>query len=129
MSVVVAAAFVGNGLGFFCSTLFRDIDHVAPLTNIVMIPLLVLSGVFNRLGTMPEWTSWMQYVSPFRYGTHLLMENQFGDQTFGGWYDYKDDLGVNMTYGQNFMALIGLGFFFYFASFFLLKYFTVRIAP
>jgi ABC-type polysaccharide/polyol phosphate export permease len=128
VTIAISASFVGNGLGFFCATLFRDIDRVAPLTNIVMIPLLVLSGIFNKLGTMPEWTSWMQYASPFRYGTHLLMENQFGDETFGGNYDYKEDLGVNLSYGSNFLSLIGLGIFFYVVSFLLLKFFTVRIA-
>ena len=53
VTIVISASFVGNGLGFFCATLFRDIDRVVPLTNIVMIPLLVLSGVFNKLGSMP----------------------------------------------------------------------------
>lgn len=125
---MIAAAFVGNALGFFCATLFREIDRVVPMTNIVMIPLLVLSGVFNKLSTMPEWTSWMQYVSPFRYGTHLLMENQFGDETFGGNYDYKVDLEVNLSYASNFICLIGIGFFFYVVSFLLLKFYTVRVA-
>jgi len=129
VSIVISAAFIGNGIGFFCATLFREIARVVPLTNIVMIPLLVLSGVFNRLSSMPEWTSWLQYLSPFRYGTHLVMENQFGDENFGGRYDYKSDLGVNLTYSQNFIVLISLGLSFYLVSFLLLKYFTVRIAP
>jgi ABC-type polysaccharide/polyol phosphate export permease len=51
--VVISAAFVGNSLGFFCATLFRELDRVVPLTNIVMIPLLILSGIFNKLGSMP----------------------------------------------------------------------------
>lgn len=94
-----------------------------------MIPLLVLSGIFNKLSTMPDWSSWMQYISPFRYGTHLLLENQFGDETFGGVYDYKTDLGINLSYANNFMALLGVGIAFYLASYFLLKFYTVRVAP
>lgn len=75
MLVIVVASAVGNSVGFFCATLFREIGRVAALTNIVMLPLLILSGLFNKLTFMPDWSSWLQYLSPFRYGLHLLLEN------------------------------------------------------
>jgi ABC-type polysaccharide/polyol phosphate export permease len=125
--IVLTAAAVGNSVGFFCATLFREIRRVSALTSIVMIPLFVLSGLFNKLNFMPDWSSWLQYISPFRYGLHLLLENGFGDQVFNN-YDYKADLGINLSYGVNWLILLGQGLFFYSASFFLLKFYTARIA-
>jgi len=50
---------------------------VSALTPIVMIPLLVVSGIFNNLNDIPPYISWLQYISPFRYGSQMLMENEF----------------------------------------------------
>lgn len=100
-------ANVGAALGFFCATLFREIGRVAALTNIVMIPLLILSGVFNKFISMPNWSSWLQYISPFRYGLHLLLLNEYGDENFKGFYDYRLDLNINLTFAQNLFILIG----------------------
>lgn len=77
---------------------------------------------------MPDWSSWLQYLSPFRYGLHLLLQNQYGNDIFDG-YDYQADLGINISFWGNFFIMTGQGVLFYTASFFLLKFNTARIAP
>lgn len=99
------------------------------MTTVVMLPLLILSGLFNKLPDMPDWSFWMQYLSPFRYGQHLLLENQYGDETFGGLYDYRKDLGINLSFSWNLMVLAGQGLLFYVCSFCLLRFHTSRLAP
>jgi ABC-type multidrug transport system permease subunit len=107
-------------------------ERVSTLTNIVLIPLLILSGVFNKFTSMPVWSAWLQYLSPFRYGTHLFLQNEYGDEIFtgaGGEYDYRSDLGVNLSYINNFLVLLGLSLGCYITSFILLKYYATKIAP
>lgn len=70
-------SLVGNSIGFFCATLFKSVDRVSGLTPIIMIPLLCFSGMFNKLNSMPNWASWLQYASPFRYGMHLVLLNEY----------------------------------------------------
>jgi hypothetical protein len=43
--------------------------------------------------------------------------------------DYRADLGINMSYQNNFITLLASGLLLYVVSYFLLKHFTVRIAP
>lgn len=69
---------VGNSIGFFCATLFQTVSRVSALTPIVQMPLLVLSGMFNKINSFPIWASWLQYISPFRYGMQLIIENEYG---------------------------------------------------
>ena len=88
--------------------------------------MFILSGLFNKLTETPAWISWLQYASPFRYGFHLIMLNEFQDETFGT-YDYRADLGYTLSYGENFAFLGGLTLFFYVGSLVLLKFNTDKV--
>jgi len=94
---------------------------VSALTNLILIPMLILSGLFNKLTSMPDWSSWLQYLTPFRYGFQLIVQNEFRDEVFGG-YDYQIDLGYTIGYGENAVILAAIGIVLYFFTFFLLKY-------
>lgn len=56
-----------------------------------------------------------------------MLENQYGDQKFNG-YDYRADLGINLSYSTNFLIFAGQGLLFYTASFIFLKFHTTKIA-
>ena len=43
----------------------------------LMIPLMLLAGFFVDLSTIPTWFSWLQYLSPFKYGFEMLVVNEF----------------------------------------------------
>lgn len=85
-----------------------------------MIPLLVVSGMFNKLSSFPEWASWLEYVSPFRYGYQLTMQNEYGEELFGV-YDYRDDLKVEFSFRDNLLIVAALIMLFYSLSFLFLK--------
>ena len=40
---------------------------------------MIFSGVYNKLNDIPNWISWMQYLSPFRYGLQMILVNQYED--------------------------------------------------
>ncbi|KAL3664394.1 hypothetical protein V7S43_010717 [Phytophthora oleae] len=59
--------------GYCISCVCRRID-IAPLAgNIVLMPLLLLGGLFIDLSDVPAVLRWVQYITPFRYGYYGLM--------------------------------------------------------
>lgn len=79
---------------------------------------------------MPVWISWLQYVTPFRYGFQLFMQNEYRDEIFGPpghSYNYQEDLGYTLSYGENMGILVAVTLAFYFCSFLLLKYNTDKV--
>lgn len=38
---------------------------------------MAFSGMYNKLNNTPNWISWMQYISPFRYGLQMIVVNQY----------------------------------------------------
>ena len=41
------------------------------------MPLQLFAGFFKSLEDIPAWFSWIQYVSPFKYGYEMLVVNEF----------------------------------------------------
>ncbi|KAG2815389.1 hypothetical protein PC129_g14146 [Phytophthora cactorum] len=59
--------------GYCISCVCRRID-IAPLAgNIVLMPLLLLGGLFIDPSDVPGVLRWVQYITPFRYGYYGLM--------------------------------------------------------
>lgn len=59
--------------GYCISCVCRRID-IAPLAgNIVLMPLLLLGGLFIDPSDVPAVLRWVQYITPFRYGYYGLM--------------------------------------------------------
>lgn len=59
--------------GYCISCVCRRID-IAPLAgNIVLMPLLLLGGLFIDPSDVPGVLRWVQYITPFRYGFYGLM--------------------------------------------------------
>ncbi|KAF4149994.1 ABC-2 type transporter [Phytophthora infestans] len=57
--------------GYCISCVCRRID-IAP-GNIVLMPLLLLGGLFIDPSDVPGVLRWVQYITPFRYGYYGLM--------------------------------------------------------
>lgn len=119
-------SLVGNSIGFFTGSLFKDAKRASGLAPVLILPLMMFSGLYNKLNSIPSWISWLQYISPFRYGLHMELINQYGDSVVsvpskGYYYDYKEDLGISLKWIENFGVLIGLSVMFYCLSFMLLR--------
>ena len=73
--IMVILAICGHSIGMFCGILFADASKVTVMIPMMMVPLMLFSGVFNNLNDIPKWISWLQYLTPFKYGTHVLLLN------------------------------------------------------
>lgn len=88
----MSVSFIGNGIGFFTGSLFRDPKKASGLTSIFILPMSMLSGLWNKLNFVPPWISWLQYVSPFKYALQMLMENEYEEYVYESGsvrYDYR----------------------------------------
>ena len=55
------------GMGVFASTVTKNQAQVGMMTLLVVIPMLLLSGIFTPLEEMPAWVRYLMALSPLRY--------------------------------------------------------------
>ena len=72
---MILLAIAGHSLGLLTGILLKDAGRVSVIIPMIMIPFLLFAGVFNNLNDLPRWVSWIQYLTPMKYGTHSLMLN------------------------------------------------------
>ena len=77
-------------MGMFISSLFNQSETALAVAPVILMPLLMFSGFFSNAGTLANWISWIQYISPVRYALEAFVWNEFGERT------YKSD-EVNMV--------------------------------
>lgn len=77
--ILCVLGFVGNSIGLMTGSLFKDAQRASAMAPALLLPLMTFSGLYNKLDDIPKWISWLQYISPFRYGLHALLLNEFGD--------------------------------------------------
>jgi ABC-type multidrug transport system permease subunit len=70
---MLCCALVGNSIGIMSGSLFKDAKKATALTPAFILPMMMLSGLYNKLGSIPIFIRWLQYLSPFRYGIHALL--------------------------------------------------------
>ena len=55
------------GIGVFASTVAKNQAQVGMMTLLVVAPILLLSGIFAPIETMPAWVRFLMALSPLRY--------------------------------------------------------------
>lgn len=87
------------------------------------MPLNILGGFYANIDLVPKWFSWLQYISPTRYGLESLVQLEFGDFA-------KEDteipnpilyLGYNIGYGQCLACMVGISIACRIITYFLFK--------
>ena len=124
-------AFVGNSIGFLTGALFKDTQRASSMAPALLLPLMMFSGLYNKLDSIPAWIAWLQYISPFRYGLHSILLNEFGDseyQTLEGTFSYKEDLAINLSLEQNLLITLALAVFYYTLAYIFLKKLASKLA-
>ncbi|MBL8038600.1 ABC transporter permease [Nitrospira sp. CMX1] len=84
------------GIGVFASTVTKNQAQVGMMTLLVVAPMLLLSGIFTPLETMPVWVRYLMALSPLRYfieiATGILLKG----------------VGLEMLWSQT-LAMVALG--------------------
>lgn len=70
---------------------------------------LLFSGFFVQLSQIPVWLRWLNHISFIKYSLELVIENEFGNQSFPA--EYLDDNHTqyicNTTDGAEVILLFG----------------------
>lgn len=62
-------------MGLLIGSLLKDEKGVNLAIPVLVLPLIVLGGFFKNNANMPKWFSWIQYISPFKYGFIGMINN------------------------------------------------------
>lgn len=76
-------------MGLVAGSILHDEMGVTEIVPIFILPLVIICGFFKNPDNMPSWFSWMQYISPFKYGLIAITKNEV---------IYKDSLIGQMNF-------------------------------
>lgn len=85
---VIVGALVFCCLGFALASVIRNQDAAQPVTQIIMLPLYFISGVFVAASVLPHWLTGIASVFPVRHLAAALVSAYNPHTTgagFAGW--------------------------------------------
>lgn len=68
---------MGNAQGMFCGSLFKDANIAINVTPLMIMPFMLFAGFYQNGGDMPAWTSWIMWISNYRYTFEAYVHNNF----------------------------------------------------
>lgn len=74
---VAVASISGVAIGVLIASIFNDIQVILAITPAVLLPLLLLSGIFVAGSSVPAFLIWIKYISPLYYTTVGMMQIEF----------------------------------------------------
>ena len=80
-------SFIMGGAGFIAGLWADKFDHMATVTNFIIVPLSFLSGTFYSINRLPEYLNKLSYYNPFFHMIdgfrYSFIENLDGSLNFG----------------------------------------------
>ena len=80
-------SFIMGGAGFIAGLWADKFDHMATVTNFIIVPLSFLSGTFYSIDRLPEFLNKLSYYNPFFHMIdgfrYAFIENLDGSINFG----------------------------------------------
>lgn len=69
---------------------------MAPL---IAFPFILFGGLVSNNGAQLKWLSWIQYISPIKYGAEALLWNEFANDPNNIKTDIMSFLSYHLGYG------------------------------
>merc|ERR1712146_697462 len=77
LAIALVIGYTGNAFGLFAPSLFPSPEITMTLTPLMLMPMMLVGGLFaNTERLEPGWT-WLNYISFPRYGFKAFMVNEF----------------------------------------------------
>ena len=70
------AGLNGNSLGLLLGSLITDAKTASTSVMILVIPFVLLAGIFKNLDNFPAWIGWTTNLSPFKFGYEAMVQNE-----------------------------------------------------
>ena len=81
-AVYLAAALVGQtamGIGLLISSIAPNMPTATSIAPAFTMPIVLFGGFITNNDSIGPWLSWMQWISPIRYGNEAMAHTQFDD--------------------------------------------------
>ena len=91
VAAVVTLNFLLSGFALVVSTRIRSMQGFHLVMNLVLFPLLFLSGAFFPLDTLPDWLRILGWINPLTYPVDLMQTAAYAannDGFFGPGIDF-----------------------------------------
>ncbi|MDQ3221888.1 MAG: ABC transporter permease [Gemmatimonadota bacterium] len=80
LGALALGALVSSGLGLLVAARLRSVENFAGVINVVLFPLLFVSGALYPTNGMPPWLRFLARINPVTYQVDL-MRHAFGRPT------------------------------------------------
>jgi ABC-2 type transport system permease protein len=84
--ILISSGFIGLGLIF--ASIMRDIQGFGLITQLVIMPLVFLSGAIFPLTNLPVFLRYISYLNPLTYGVEGLRRALVGFSFLPFWLDF-----------------------------------------
>jgi len=68
-------AFYGSSLGILVGSIVTDTKALTIAVSLVLMPITAFAGFYKNINDLSSWNSWIQYISPIKYGFIALLDN------------------------------------------------------
>lgn len=76
MFVVSVIATAGYMLGIITGVLCKNYNIAIQAVPLLMMPIVTYGGQIVNLAELPWYSTWIQYLSPLRYGYNIIVKSQ-----------------------------------------------------
>jgi len=73
---------LGYAIGVVLTMAIYDPSIVQRIQPLILLPLMIFSGFFINSDSIPNWLSWLEYISPLKYAFRSGVNNMFLGQKF-----------------------------------------------
>lgn len=81
--VCLLIAMASSSVGYFVSSIFSVSEDAVNIAPVIVMPMVLFGGYFSNSSNYPVWISWLQWLSPVRYGHEALCLNEFENRVYG----------------------------------------------
>lgn len=119
--VLLLVSLSAASMGYFISASFEEDIMAQSMAPLIVFPLILFGGLISNNKSQLAWLSWIQYISPIKYGAEALLSNEFINDPNNIKNDLMSFLSYNLGYSYCCAILILLIFGFRTIAFFCLK--------
>lgn len=105
--VAILMTFASQSLGILIGCAFESIDTALNITPLIFFPFMLFSGFYVNSDSIPAWTSWIEYISPFRYALECLVYNEYEARGYNP--NPIESLGFTFGYTKCILLLFAIG--------------------
>ncbi|KAL9655360.1 hypothetical protein ABK040_011201 [Willaertia magna] len=80
--ILIVNGFTGQSFGNLLSYVTPSFQVASSIFPIITTVLMLFGGFYKSLGTLPSYSVWLYWISPYHYGFEALILNEFKGRVF-----------------------------------------------